>query len=227
MIPLAAGGRDYQVVETRGRVPRGAAEKSSATESPLQAICLNGVRRPLWRVKCTFGRTPSARPARAGDRWIERGLVGGHVLRYAPRRTDRASEERGGRSQVAGSRQPAIEHLAILVDATVQVVPLAQDLHVRLVHQPRRAQWLPAPADLLGQSWPELRSSWPSRVRSDDEHRGHEDVLATLRDHPIPGQWRRTIKRARAGCCDVGPRRGDRRQWSSSRETPGGCSIRA
>src|SRR5207249_2172 len=32
---------------------------------------------------------------------------------------------------------------------------LPQDLHVRLIHQPGRAHWLPAPTDLLGQSGPE------------------------------------------------------------------------
>jgi hypothetical protein len=55
-----------------------------------------------------------------------------------------------------GAFSASCVNLAILVNAPIQVVPLAQDLHVRLIHQPGRAHWLPAPTDLLGQSGPEL-----------------------------------------------------------------------
>src|SRR4051812_3663749 len=44
----------------------------------------------------------------------------------------------------------------MLVDAAIQVVPLASNLHVRLVHQPGRADWPPVPTDLIGQRRPEL-----------------------------------------------------------------------
>src|SRR6202043_2826472 len=74
----------------------------------------------------------------------------------APSGADRPLEERQGCSQVTRLRQPAIEHLAVQADAAVQGVPPPQDLHVRLIHKPRRAHWLPVPTDLRRQSWPEL-----------------------------------------------------------------------
>src|SRR6266542_632795 len=39
-------------------------------------------------------------------------------------------------------------------------------------------------------------ASWPSRVRSDEEQRGHEDIVPTLRDQLTPGQCRRTEAQA-------------------------------
>src|SRR5919199_2267469 len=102
------------------------------------------------------GRVADTGRAGPDGRWIECGLVRDYVLGYAPGRTDRPSKECLGCHQVARLRQPAIEHLALAVDATIQVVSLASDLDVRLVHQPNGAHRLPVPTDLLGRRRPEL-----------------------------------------------------------------------
>ena len=46
-------------------------------------------------------------------------------------------------------------------------MPLAQNLHVRLIHQPRPAHWLPVPADLLRQRWSELLDPAEDRPPAD------------------------------------------------------------
>ena len=71
-------------------------------------------------------------------------------------RCDGSSEEGFGRRYVACGRQPTVEHLAIEVNAAIQVMPLAQDPHVGLVHQPRRDWRLPMPTNSLRQGWSEL-----------------------------------------------------------------------
>src|SRR6266568_344588 len=43
----------------------------------------------------------------------------------------------------AAGRQPAVEHVAIEVHAAIQAVPLTQDLHVGLIHQPDYERRLP------------------------------------------------------------------------------------
>jgi hypothetical protein len=97
-----------------------------------------------------------ARRVRADRRRIERGFVSDDVLWCVAGRDDRASEERFGCDQAAGPRQPSIEHLAELVDAAVQVAPLAQDLHIRLIDEPGRAEWIPVAANLPRKCRPEL-----------------------------------------------------------------------
>src|SRR5579859_1336606 len=184
------------------------------------------------------------------------------MIGRAPGRTDRAAKERQSCSQVTRPRQPAVEYLTLQIDAATQVVRLAQDSHVRLIHQPRPAHWLPVPADLLRQRWAELldpaqdrpparvdatvgqdagdtfgrsaklqvvadrqqndvtwkpvtvhqagrlgrgvaatraagvnRATALVRVRLDEEQRGQESIVASLRDPLTPRQCRRTPRK--------------------------------
>jgi len=63
----------------------------------------------------------------------------------------------------AGQRPQSVQHLAIEINAAIEVVPFAQDLHVGLVHQPRRGRPLAILAHGRGQGRPELLD--PARDR--------------------------------------------------------------
>ena len=102
----------------------------------------------------------------ADGAWVEGRFVGDDVLGNTTRRCDGSPEEGFGRWQVARGREPAVEHLAIEVNTAIQVVPLTQDLHVRLVHQPCRDRRLPMLADGIGQR---------RRRRPDHARRGHRE----------------------------------------------------
>src|SRR5258707_14868139 len=70
------------------------------------------------------------------------------------------------------------------------------------------------------------RSSSPSRVRWDEEQRGHEHIVATLRDQLTPGQCRRTVVRALwatplASCLPVPPHLRPRVSLSCTTEKQG------
>jgi hypothetical protein len=54
-----------------------------------------------------------------------------------------------------------------MVNAAVQGVPLAQDLHQRLVDKPGRAEWLPVAADLPGKRRSELLHPTQDRPSAD------------------------------------------------------------
>ncbi len=79
---------------------------------------------------------PRSGVLRARRACANRGRVGGcldrdHVLGRTAGRGDGPLKECHGCRQIARLRQPTIEHLARQVDATVEVVPRAQDLDVR------------------------------------------------------------------------------------------------
>jgi hypothetical protein len=110
--------------------------------------------RGTWRVHADGG-------------WVEGGFVGDHVLGRALGRADGPAKEDLRRRQVAGPRQPAIEHLTTAVDAAVQVVPRALDLHVGLVHQPCRANRLPMTPNFFGKGWAEFLNPAQDRPPAD------------------------------------------------------------
>jgi len=103
------------------------------------------------------------RPGADGAR-VKRRLVGDDVLGGTTGRFNGSSEESLGCRQVACDRQPTVKHLAIEVNTPIQVVPFAQDLHLGLVHQPRRYWPCAMLADDIGQRRSELLD--PAQDRS-------------------------------------------------------------
>ena len=62
----------------------------------------------------------------------------------------------------------------------IQGVPLAQDFHVRLVHQPGRTQRFPVAADLAGQGRPERLDPAQARAAADVDAAVSQDASATF-----------------------------------------------
>ena len=66
------------------------------------------------------------------------GEISDDLVRFAVG-VERTTEERLGRSNVASLRNEYVNHLAVFIDGSVDVAPLAGNLHVCLVDEPASA----------------------------------------------------------------------------------------
>ena len=76
-----------------------------------------------------------------GSALVDCDLVG-HAVQV-----DGAFEERPGCGVISFGAQQEIDCIAVAVDRAVQVLPLACDLDVGLIHPPTQADWALAPAE--------------------------------------------------------------------------------
>jgi hypothetical protein len=90
------------------------------------------------------GTVPGRRQQVLQQGRVHRRLIGGDLGRRDLRRIDRPFEEALGRLHVAPPGDIDVDDLPELVDGPIHVVPLARDLHVRLVHLPAISHAMPA-----------------------------------------------------------------------------------
>jgi hypothetical protein len=99
-----------------------------------------------WSVRChAAGRSSSTT---AG---VHRRLIGNNLDRREFGRADRPLEEPTGSLRVPACGDEHVDDLAELVDRSVNIAPLASDLHIRLVDLPAVAHSMAARLDGVGQ----------------------------------------------------------------------------
>jgi hypothetical protein len=114
---------------------------------------------------------------------VDRDLVG-HAVQV-----DGAFEERPGRGVISFGAQQEVDSVAVAVDRAVQVLPLAADLHVGLVHPPASTHRTLAPAERSSQHRQHFhRPAMQRGVIDEDPALGHHllDVSKAQRVGRVP-----------------------------------------
>ena len=107
---------------------------SSPCSEPAVIIFHDVVRVPLQDA-------PSARHELVEDPRIDRRAVGGDLEGSGTERRGSGEEARGG--AVAALREQHVDHLAVLIDSTVEVGPAAGYLDVGFIDEPAIAHRVP------------------------------------------------------------------------------------